>query len=1115
MEKSRSQREEGEEEKEQLMRGFILEKDFISQEHEKEKEDIINSFVEEREDLIEKFNEKVTELEHKFHAKHSQAQNKPRRRPKLSEGFESTRSLPFNLNFGGENLKSAEEFLSTYQLKEDFDVEQDGLERSNRDEKRHLREKMQLEFEKKLQNQKFVYETTIEDLKRMIRDLKYEMDNLKRMLKEKRKEWEGLFDDKTRSLESKHLIEKDCLRDSLQMKCRNDIEAQKNNYERLMLELRKEVKRLKELLNEKDHDMKRLTARKNDDEVKIRKELNEKLRHEFRIEFEKVINEKARLNEKINVLNEEKRELADQLKQLHDDKLSKVDVLEEFSTRLNKEYETRLKASILGNEKLNFEIQQLRNENAKLLNSLKSAENEVHALEDKIMAQDRFVTGLEEKISCLREENQNFSNEISALRIKNQESRGLVEEHYELETLLNRKLSQKDLENQSNVDKYKLVEQSKLKLEQKITLVNDELTESRSENELLRRKLKQAEDSAATGERLLMEERKEQERYIARFKHDAEEIRQKETDIEALKEKLRNVEMKIAQDIDDNADNVDREMQLETINAKLMKDLCELKEQQQALLRCEREEIQKQFAKEFAKRLQSLRRNYEQATEGLIQQIRELRDKISMLESSMTTKTVKNRDTTNTGLYSKDVGYDFSMPLSLELDGRGVDEGRNDAVCAHERSTCLTKSNNVQYAFRVPAENNDLSENRCRGAASNECQLPVAAQDHCRDQRRRTVGSSTHSDACYGRSVWGSHRDRDSNNNSMQGRLRFVDNQEEISRLGGSEVRAPNASQKNVAPGILSSLPPIQKRQSSPPGRTTASHSAEDSSSHSRMNRHRQPNPHEFESQSEKLENSVEHLKRRLETSQSQMVQRIDSIQHSKGGDARSTSFKDDDRQSRGQKTKRDQLHNLLQDVKSEVARFNEMLEKQTIPKELEDGVIMYTSRKDGGRRLFDDSDLVPTSDREDGDEFTPRGVDITIATPSRGAEVTTTSPKNYPLRIAGDEGEIARQYASELKIQLVEKQLELDDTTGALSNVYTNQSEIVSGLFGSGESTSYCKAGGEKQKENILVENVTTKLQEKLNNEFELNNNEKIVDNRENEEENEDNESSCDYMLV
>ncbi len=227
-------------ERDEIVRGFIIEKDYINQEHEKEKEEIVDSFIQEREELIDKFNKKVAEIEEKFHKTQqnpSKASKPTTKRPKFVRNYTTTNGVPLYLNFGGENL-TAEEFLSNFQLEEKYEHEHDGLERSYRDEKRNLKDRQDLECEKKLQRQKLKYESMIDDFKRIVKDLKFEKEFLEKEYQKKTEDWKSLFEERRRGLESKYQIEQNHLRDSLEVKHNNAMAMQRDNYERMINELK-------------------------------------------------------------------------------------------------------------------------------------------------------------------------------------------------------------------------------------------------------------------------------------------------------------------------------------------------------------------------------------------------------------------------------------------------------------------------------------------------------------------------------------------------------------------------------------------------------------------------------------------------------------------------------------------------------------------------------------------------------------------------------------------------------------------------------------------------------------------------------------------------------------
>ena len=172
--------EDAKDETEEIVRGFILEKGIINEEHEKEKREIINSLMKDREELIEKFKKQVVDVEKRLNKNEEDGDKRKDYDTKKLEN-----RLPLYVRLDGSNIIGAEDLLSRLQFEDRFESEKDTLERNLRNEKRLLKDRLELECERKLQLKTRKFESTVEELRAKIKDLRLENNRLGKELKNK------------------------------------------------------------------------------------------------------------------------------------------------------------------------------------------------------------------------------------------------------------------------------------------------------------------------------------------------------------------------------------------------------------------------------------------------------------------------------------------------------------------------------------------------------------------------------------------------------------------------------------------------------------------------------------------------------------------------------------------------------------------------------------------------------------------------------------------------------------------------------------------------------------------------------------------------------------------
>ena len=628
-------RTETKDETEEIVRGFILEKDIINQEHEKEKKELVECLMSEREDLIEKFKKQVRDIE-----KRIGKNEKGRKKPLELDAAKSEKGVPpLYIRLDRGDVISADEFMSRLKLEDKFESERDILERSFRDEKRLLKDRLQLEWDRKshLESQRF--ESTVDDMARAIKKLRMENARLAKKLESRNSELKSRIEegksqwthDKSQ-LVSNFQAEKLKLRETLERRHEKEMDSQRNGHERMLGELKKEYKEARRSMGMKEREVSQALSSVNDYEERTRAEIELKVQNEYKDLFDELGRENKRMSDQVDELNREKENLTGLIKDLREDSSGRMSIVEEFTSKLNREYEERLKRAVLENEKLKAKLEGLSNDNSVKDEALKDFRESAGRLEDELTLKNNLLARSDDAKEVLRREVNDFSCEIDALRREKDELQKCVDEYANNEKSLAEKMSEKEMAVEDAFDKCRISERERLSLERELALCSEELGNVLQAKEGLKKDMNNCDKETTALRRELGEERKEHDRLRQRFRRDAEEIRRKEGECRTLREQLRSRANTVERELTKDAESVDKLMTLEAENVELKKKLNENEEERDGLLRKERGEIQKQFAKEFAKRIHASKRNHEEEAEEMKNQIRLLRSKVTALE---------------------------------------------------------------------------------------------------------------------------------------------------------------------------------------------------------------------------------------------------------------------------------------------------------------------------------------------------------------------------------------------------------------------------------------------------------------------------------------------------
>ena len=509
----------------------------------------------------------------------------------------------------------------------------------------------------------------------------------------------------------------------------------------MLAELKNDFKEASRSISKKEEQVSIALSSVKDYEARVRNEIVAKVKDEYQGRIEEFRQQNERLVDQVDKLMLENSRLAGRLKELDDHNESRMSIVNEFTTRLNREYEDRLKTAVLENKTLKAEVEELRKENRIQEGALRDFRESTARLEEELTVRNGLLAGSEEKKESLKREIADFSNEIDALRREKSDLLKSVDECSETESRLVEKMSKKEKQTDDALDKFRISERERMDLERKMAMLSEEHEKCLQTIESLQNEVRKGDEEAFTLKKLLEEERKEHDRFRERFRRDAEEIRGRENECRALREQLRSKTCKIDSELDKSAERVGNLMALETENFELQKKLKEYEEDRGDLMRREKEEIQKQFAKEFAKRIYALKRSYEEAADGLKNQIKMLRSKVTELEGILAINDI-----------AKSKGNDYDLNF-VGAKGKGLENaaiselgylskasGRKTNSDYFEPSDIDPSSvHSIDYAPNCKP--NTATSKACRSAPAEDTDLSMSKRRNIESRARVYQGS--------------------------------------------------------------------------------------------------------------------------------------------------------------------------------------------------------------------------------------------------------------------------------------------------------------------------------------------------------------------------------------
>ena len=635
-----------ENEKSDIVKGFILEKRILSTEHTKEKKDLISNFVAERQRMLESFQRQVKDIEQKMSSTATAAGNSSKpmssstvNKESISHQHQQNSSrLPekvFDLSVDGkqrsemngkllikvegDRILTPEQFLSAMELEERFESEKEIIEKSFRKEKHQLKDKLEVEFSRKLLREKERHERDMATLHLEIDKLRNSKNDISGMCKSQES---NFFKEQRSAMERHYSEENEKLRRRLEERNESKLSAQQQEYDRMIRDLRGELRQIKKEITKSGGCSE--TPKPGSGE--LRREIELQLRGNYENEMRLVRQQNEKLNNEIQKLTTDKYDLARKLREIEFDKTNESKYLQQHTEKVGKEYADKMKKAMSHNEKLKLQISQLEKQKEELKILTKNQQNNAKGVEGRLELTERTIIQYEDTVTGLRRENSNLSHEIHLLRIEKEELSSIISQYNEQERSIkvDAQRLQHDLEDWRK--KGVLMEREKLKAEKAYDLAMKEIDRSKAELKKAAARIDAHVKETDRLRNLLEGERSENKRLHERFKTDANLLRKKEgentttrTQLDNLKMQFETLKTKI------EADN-ERIFKLEKERQSLQKQLDTRKNTTALQDKQQLAKVQSSYCKEFTKRMEYVKACYEREIFNLKERIGELQN---------------------------------------------------------------------------------------------------------------------------------------------------------------------------------------------------------------------------------------------------------------------------------------------------------------------------------------------------------------------------------------------------------------------------------------------------------------------------------------------------------
>ena len=638
-----------ENEKSDIMKGFILEKRILSSEHDKEKKDLISNFVAERQRMLESFQQQVRDIEQKMSSTTAGNSSKPMTSTtgKLNGATThqhqhqiSSSRLPekvFDLSVDGkqrsevngkllikvegDRILTPEQFLSAMELEERFESEKEIIEKSFRKEKHQLKDKLEVEFSRKLLREKEKHERDMAALHSEIDKLRNSKNDISGMCKSQESNY---FKEQRLAMERHYSEENEKMRRRLEERNESKLSAQQQEYDRMIRDLRGELRQIKREIS-KNGGAGGETPKPGSGE--LRREIETQLRANYENEMRLVRQQNEKLNNEIQKLTTDKYDLARKLREIEFDKTNESKYLQQHTEKVGKEYAEKMKKVMSQNEKLKLQISQLEKQKDELKTLTKNQQNNARGIEGRLELTERTIIQYEDTVTGLRRENSNLSHEIHLLRIEKEELASIISQYNEQERSIkvDAQRLQHDLEDWRK--KGVLMEREKLKAEKAYDLAKKEIDRLKAEIKKTTARIEAHAKETDRLRNLLEGERTENKRLHERFKTDADLLRKKEGENTSIRTQLDNLKMHFETlKTKIEADN-ERIFKLEKERQALQKQLDARKNTSVLQDKQQLAKVQSSYCKEFTKRMDYVKACYEREIFNLKEQIGELQNK--------------------------------------------------------------------------------------------------------------------------------------------------------------------------------------------------------------------------------------------------------------------------------------------------------------------------------------------------------------------------------------------------------------------------------------------------------------------------------------------------------
>lgn len=631
-----------ENEKSDIVKGFILEKKILNREHEKEKEDLISNFVQERQKMLESFQQQVQDIEQKM-SKGGSRDNNPSSVFNISGEAKSTKGVATErlkstppqpgkllIRVDGDRILTPEQFLSAMELEEKFESEREIIEKSYRKEKHQLRDKLEVEYERKLLRAKQTHDAELASLHKEIDKLKNLKHEVADMWKDQACKLEAEFFRERSALEKHFNEEKETLRKKLEERNLLKLNQQQDEYDRTIRELKNDLRKIKNEVSRHESDRNRI-AEHEPNTSQMRKEIETQYQRSFDNETRMIRSQNEKLNADIQTLTTEKYELNRKIRELEQDKTDESKVVKEYAEKLNKEYSEKMRRLATQNEKLKTQAAQKEKDLSQLKAQIKSQENSGKKFESRLELTERTISQYEDTVASMRSENSNLSHEINLLRKEKEELTRIISERNEHERMVKVEREQIHLDLSETNKKYALLEREKLQQDRTIGNLKKELEKSDQTINEVKIKIMAHEKETERLRNLVDGERKENKRLHERFKNDAELLRKKDNENTAIRTQLDNIKTQFQTVKARMESDNDRIFRMESEKQNMEKQLNQLKSADAISKKHDILQIQNKYVKEFSKRLEYVKANYER-------EIFKLKETINDLQENYTTK---------------------------------------------------------------------------------------------------------------------------------------------------------------------------------------------------------------------------------------------------------------------------------------------------------------------------------------------------------------------------------------------------------------------------------------------------------------------------------------------